>query len=375
MTKVIGFLHKKIMDKIKQMIEDGFCVKRISKILNISEEYIKNIIIENNISLKKEIFSIDLIDHIINLYEQGVSAKQLGFKYSIDKRRVLKWAEKKGILRSKDEAGRFTKFNQNIFDNIDDPSKSYWLGFFYADAYNCDISSTVNVSLKSTDISHLKKLSSFLNLPHDDTIYENDKGYKSCSCKMYSKHMCEKLTQLGCPRAKSFIIKYPDWLDPSFNSHFIRGMFDGDGCITCTNKEWKWSLVSTKECCQRIQDIISNELDFIIKYHDISRTNNNTYELEIHGNKQITKLLTWIYNDSSDDIRLDRKYSRFLQLLEQQKNKADWQPRKKISNEEKELILSEIKKGTKILDISTMFSRHTRTIREIMYQNTRETNI
>ena len=146
-------------NKIKEMIENGFASKRITKILNINNNKINEIVNSEFLCIKKEQFSNDKIDYICDLYKQGVSAKNLGIKYSIDKRRVQKWAQFKGILRSKEEACRFTFFNENYFDDINTNSKAYWLGFFYADAYNCCSTNTVSIalqdSIKNSDYNHL----------------------------------------------------------------------------------------------------------------------------------------------------------------------------------------------------------------------------
>jgi len=124
------------MENIKNMVANGFAAKRIASLLGISEVEVKRIINENHYSLVKEEFTDYKIGKIIDLYQQGVSAKSLGIKYSIDKRRVQKWADQQGTLRDRATSHRFTEFNQNIFDEINSAEKAYWLGFFYADAYN-----------------------------------------------------------------------------------------------------------------------------------------------------------------------------------------------------------------------------------------------
>lgn len=316
---------------IKSMTEEGFAKRRIAHILGLSFEDVKNEIDKNNYAIIKENFNESKIDHICDLYKRGVSAKQLGIKYSIDKRRIQKWAEAKGYLRDLNRSHRIIEFNENLFDTIDSIDKAYWLGFLYADAYNNMKTNTISVALKLEDIVHLEKLAKLFGLSKDKiNIYDSvtkykgkKKYYPTCSIRFYSKNLCTKLASLGCTQAKSFTIQYPQWLDPSFNAHFIRGLFDGDGCITYRKKqnEWKWSLVSTRECCESIQNIILNELNFIVNYHCISKTNNNTFELESSGNEKILTILEWTLKNSSNDNRLNRKYQKYLQLKEQQEKR------------------------------------------------------
>jgi hypothetical protein len=314
-------------EKIKKMIEDGFSNKKIAILLQLSELEVKQITVQNHWVLSRKIFDSDQIPHIVQLYQEGVSAKTLGHKYGIDKRRVQKWVKEKGILRDKSSSHRFTQFNQNIFDEINTPEKAYWLGFFYADAYNSDTCSTFNVVLKGSDYDHLIKLCNFVDLPSDKITTSiatlNKREYSVCGVRMYSKHLCQKMIQLGCPRAKSFIIKYPDWLNSDYNVHFIRGLFDGDGCLTkrVRYKEWKWSLVSTKECLEVISQIINQNVGFKLNFESISKTGNNTYCMECTGNEKINKLCNWLWQNSTVDMRLDRKYQKYLDLCCQQANR------------------------------------------------------
>jgi len=314
-------------EKIRIMVEDGFAIRRIAKLLQISDIEIKDLIKNDDYVIKKEKFKETDIPDIIALYTAGVSAKSLGIKYSIDKRRVLKWAKEKGILRSKNDSHRITFFNQKYFDEINTPGKAYWLGFLYADAYNCKITNTTSVTLSEKDIDHLYKLCNSLELDNSKVIKFNvknkDKIYPSCYVSLYSKHICETLSKQGCPQAKSFILKYPEWLPNDLNSHFIRGYFDGDGCLTFRKKqrEWKWSLVSTKEMCESIRKILIDEIGISTTLSYISQTDNNTYEMQTSGNMKIHSIMNWLYASSTDEIRLSRKYDKYNELELQQRNK------------------------------------------------------
>ena len=89
--------------------------KKIAKKLNKQHKEVQIYIKENNFSLKHEIFTNDKISRVCELYKAGVSAKQLGKKFNIDKRRVQKWVSESGLLRISGEANRFTEFNQHKF--------------------------------------------------------------------------------------------------------------------------------------------------------------------------------------------------------------------------------------------------------------------
>lgn len=337
--------------QIKQMIEDGFSIRHISSSTREEVDVIKHMVNENKWTLKHENFDESKIEYICNLYKTGVSAKQLGKKFSIDKRRIQKWVKERGILRSKSDSHRVTFFDQHYFDVIDTPAKAYWLGFLYADGCNQPNTNTVHITLKADDSSHLEKAALAIEYPPQNikkySSKLGDREYPTAALRLHSKYLCSQLIKLGCPPAKSFIVQYPDWLDTSLNHHFIRGLFDGDGCITfrIKQKEWKWSLVSTKESCEEIQKIILDKLGFIVNYHCISKTGNNTYELETSGNEKILSLMSWLYDGSNDSIRLDRKYQKFIELEEQQASRKIRRNKYNLGNKQMSNIIDGVDSG------------------------------
>lgn len=358
---------KPIEQKIKTLVEQGFSAQKIATKLNLSRESTNSIILKNNFKLKNEVFSEDKIDYIVQLYKEGVSAKKLGFKFKIDKRRVQKWAKENDCLRSLNDSRRTTFFNQEYFDNIDTKEKAYWLGFLYADGYNNKNTSTVSVALKGEDIAHLEKFAIELKLPIDkikkytsSTVSNGiKKKYTACSLRLYSKYLCDVLTNKGCPQAKSFIIKYPDWLDDRFNNHFIRGIFDGDGCLTFRQKqrEWKFSITGTKECCNKINEILNKILNLNCGLYYISKTNNNTYDLMTSGNEKIKKILDWLYEGSDESCRLDRKYDKYLQLCIQQDNRQIGREKYFLDPTLKNNILKDLENGMLVVDVAEKYDK------------------
>lgn len=355
-------------NKVKELVENGFAARRICKILNLQIFEVNKIILDNQYSLLHETFHDDKITLICDLYNQGVSAKTLGIKFSIDKRRIQKWAQELGVLRDKNSSHRFTEINDHVFNNIDSPQKAYWLGFLYADAYNSDTTNTVSISLQISDYDHLVKLSKFLGLPDSKIKYtKTNLGYEYYTVKMYSKHLCNQLTSLGCPRAKSFIITYPEWMPDNLHSHFIRGMFDGDGCLTFreNQKEWKWSLASTEMCCEVIQKIFLQKLEMIVNYHNISKTGNNTCELETSGNEKINKIMSWLYSEAESSIYLERKFEKFQQLIDHQESRTFSRDNYKLTDIQNSKILNMLKLGDKISKIAKDIKVHPRTVSKI----------
>jgi len=114
-------------------------------------------------------------------------------------------------------------FNARYFQKIDKNEKAYFLGFLFADG------SIVNNSLKwtSKDVCMLNKFKKFISSKNVIHYDKKQDEYKLGVCSPRLRQDLEKLNFI--PR-KTFRLKFPK-IKSKFISHFIRGYFDGDGCI------------------------------------------------------------------------------------------------------------------------------------------------
>ena len=228
-------------------------------------------------------------------------------------------------LLYKSKYGKY-KVNQNYFDDIDNEWKAYWLGFLYADGYNITDkkSGTKNINifglcLATIDRGHLQK---FLDsLQSDSNINDyvghlKGKEFYNSKVNICNQHICQKLKEKGCVPNKSLILKFPNnnILPNNLVRHFIRGYFDGDGCIHI-NQETKtisFGLVGTKEFLSEILDIFYNELN-IDKKQICKKKNNNAYNISYSSITDIEKIYKYLYKDCN--IYLERKLNKFNTLL------------------------------------------------------------
>jgi hypothetical protein len=355
--------------KIIEMIEDGFAVKRVAIILNYKEADVKDFVEKNNLSIKKEVFTEAAIPRIKKLYGAGVSAKNLGIKYSIDKRRVQKWAKEDNALRDASTAGRFIEFDQKVFDTIDTEEKYYWFGFMLADCYNYN-NERISISLQSRDLEHMKQFARFMKMSEDRVwVAKNKEGKEYCGLIMNSTYLATQFDKLGCPQAKSFIVKYPNWVEADFHRHFIRGFFDGNGSIKMNKKtkEWRICICSTKELNDKIKEIVEKtlEINVYVNYH--SKTGNNTYTSNISGNEQVFKFCRWLYEPHT--VRLERKYNRYILLLNQQKNRTFFKKTNRenylLTPKQKNQIVEDISNGEDFSTIAEKFKIEESTVETI----------
>lgn len=232
------------------------------------------------------------------------------------------------------------KVNRNYFKQIDSENKAYILGFFYADGYNSgtqasfvqldqdkDILEQINNELDS-DITISKRIQKSNNKIKDTLVIS-------------SKEMCEDLSRLGAITNKSLNLKFPDKIIPEkFMRDFIRGYFDGDGCVWNGKRKKmkvkdaskptgyrerivhnvKFTITGYDKFINSLQDYLVSILNFKktkLNYSKAKNSNNNTKEcvctMEYSGRKQMKKFFDYLYTDAK--IYGKRKYNKFLETL------------------------------------------------------------
>ena len=267
-----------------------------------------------------------LIEIIIDDYQKnGKSILQLSREYDVNYHRIRDWFRKMNVpIIGNDVHSRKYKYNENFFDVIDNEEKAYWLGFIYADGYITKRGNTfqLGISLSREDRNHLEKLIKSLNsnlIIHDytqKTAYKPNTKYSRIIIS--NSHICEQLINKGCVRNKTNVLTFPstDIVPQNLINHFIRGYFDGDGCLTGSKHQkrnvyvYQIKIVGTKEMLEGI----NNYLPINKKLYLRKRRNNqkNNYTLEIGGKKQVELILDYLYNDAT--IYLDRKYKKYLEF-------------------------------------------------------------
>ena len=244
-------------------------------------------------------FNQNDIDKIYELWKEGNTFKQIGLKYNISGKAI------KNLLK-------FNNYNlsnciQDYFNIIDSEEKAYWLGFLCADG--CIELNKMSVDLKILDILHLEKLKISLNAK--STVRTENK-LQRCRFAIRNKYLVKGLIANGCTSKKSLTLKFPDlsvFKDKSLIRHFIRGYFDGDGCLSFIGTKYlipTVSIIGTKEFLDGIIKNTSQEWRF---EHD-KRHHENTFSIVTTNKKEAISFIKWIYEDST--IYLNRKYQRFL---------------------------------------------------------------
>lgn len=112
---------------------------------------------------------------------------------------------------------------------------------------------------------------------------------------------------------KSLIAKFPteDQVPEHLQRHFVRGYFDGDGCIS-TCYQYQLNFMGTLELLKGVQNVLVRELNFSRTKMAQRDLQVNTWTLHYSGRLQMKKFRDWLYADSL--VHLDRKFQKFEKI-------------------------------------------------------------
>lgn len=309
--KRINLSQKQEID-ICKLFDVKISITEISKITNISREVVNRVLREHGkitpFSTKKEdLYKKTLLPEFLN----GKSLTQIAKEYNVCRGTLALRLKQDGyqVINRQNE----TKFDETIFDNIDTEEKAYWLGFIFADGYISTINNgrknkyTFELSLQLSDINHLIKFNKFTK--HNKNNVKTDSF--RCRWSITNKHLWETLNSYGCTPQKSLTLKFPKleiFKDTSLIRHFIRGYFDGDGCISRQIRSktitLNVSVIGTPEFLDGLEINSKFPKNSIHRIKD-HRHSSQTIDLSFKKSEAV-QFLNFLYKDST--IYLDRKY-------------------------------------------------------------------
>lgn len=235
--------------------------------------------------------------------------------------------------------------NEKYFEKIDSQDKAYFLGFLYADGYNFNKgkSKYISIRLQPQDIDVLEKFQKFVESNYKIITIKyyqtRDKKHRECcSLQLNSKQISNDLALLGCGQNKSKTLTFPNKqiLPKKFVSHFIRGLFDGDGSVWEGKKKVmsvkddyhndgrrrnkivhnvKFSFTGTTNIIKKLRYIFVKELGFNEVKINTSKNIDNCVQLEYSGKRQMEKFYNFIYKDAI--VFMDRKKEKFDSIIKE----------------------------------------------------------
>lgn len=260
-------------------------------------------------------------EKLTELYNEMKSGNKIASYLNVDPKTIYVWLKKHSIDTSEtgSQGARKNHLNHDYFQDIDTEGKAYWLGFIMADG--CVYKGTNNtlrlqINLKASDVGHLDKFQQAIGSSYKIQIKKVTVNSEAALLKINSTKMCKDLQNLGVVPRKSLICEMPN-IPNQLMKHFIRGYFDGDGCITTPkNKNTKVTIVGGEKMMKSIKDFLEKENIFISLHSPYK--GKKTFNLETQSKENVTEFLRFLYDDAS--IYLDRKYFLYKNFLKKSKN-------------------------------------------------------
>lgn len=236
------------------------------------------------------------------------TSERYNIKYATLKQNLIKY----GFRKPNRKINKIKiNYNDHYFDNIDTEHKAYFLGFLFADGCVCKTAYKYQMQLcvQLQDDYILYILKDEMRISTKIYKYKNS----SKLCIICTDHLKDVLFNLGLKEDKSRkSLNISNNIPNHLIRHFIRGVFDGDGCITI--KRTGFSVTS----------ICSNSINFLedikkyLNYNNIEnihirpekgKRKNILYILYISRKDNQNQFKNYIYNYSS--IYLKRKFDKF----------------------------------------------------------------
>jgi len=245
---------------------------------------------------------------------------------------LTSWLYKTGRLKKKikyngpDRRVQKTKGNVNIdFFKKWSPEMAYVLGFFAADGgMFVNSGGSRYLQFTSTDHEILEKIRTLLLAKQKISIKKRiSSNLKDCFLlQIGSKEIFNDLKSLGFTPNKELTMRLPRIPDKYF-SHFLRGYFDGDGCISRSyykkkDRKHKSCIVSLifasgsesflKEISRRLANLLSIGKGYL-------RRNGNSIWLR-YGKGEAKIICDFMYySDPATVYFLERKYNKFKEIF------------------------------------------------------------
>ena len=240
-------------------------------------------------------------------YVEDLSWKEIGQRLGFSYSGIQYWMLKYDIQTKKRRGTHGYNHNRDFFKSWS-PEMAWVLGLMFADG-NVTRAGTTSWSctISSMDPSMVEKIRSIIATEAPVRIHKNHSAWLTVG----AGDVGDDLISLGCVPRKSRIMQFPP-VPMVYLSHFVRGLWDGDGTIFKTHISHYQYIRSGYTCGSK--DFIIALRDHILDSTDLNATIVTTkrqykpYHLISYFHHGTISLARWMYENSTPTTRLNRKY-------------------------------------------------------------------
>lgn len=256
------------------------------------------------------------------LHAEGKNAQEIskiiGLKYH---QPVYNYFKKMGwptLSRSEYKHNSIYTVDLDFFKVIDTEEKAYILGFLCADGHIETRNPRISIVLKDDDYKLLENIRDAMHSNHPiKRGIERSNPYKKsenkilyqCFLSLNGKELIEPLVKMGIAGKKTYSLDSTimQYIPEHLVRHFLRGYFDGDGCISW-DKRYSYGNKSVIKVAGNY-DFLQNSFNKYFPTNCSLRLyyrSKQCYEYTIQDKHEVLRFLAYLYNDAK--IYLERKY-------------------------------------------------------------------
>ena len=249
-------------------------------------------------------------------FEQKLSMHKIGEICAVERFHVFRLMRKYGFeSRTRPEAWKHRgtddvyEINEDFFHNWS-KEMAYILGLILTDGNIGTDDDRISITMK--DVELLEKVKKKLESNHPIKYL---KAYGTYQFGFAREKMSDRLHELGITKNKSLIVKFPEVPD-EFLSHFIRGVFDGDGSVFFEPRNKSPLRVSFTSGSKAFMTILEGKLHLhagLSKRNIYERLQKRMSYYIRYSHKDSLKFFDYIYADADESMWLERKHRKFLE--------------------------------------------------------------
>lgn len=255
----------------------------------------------------------------------NLKMKDVYEKYEVNQNAMDYFFAEKGYIKR--STLRKENIKIDIFNPVNTPEAAYILGFYIADG--CLNGNKFVITLNEKDKEILEKIRDYMS-PITKLIYKKETINKQgiVSHPMYSfafacKEIVNCLENLGLGKNKTYLSKSIKNIVPrELMWDFIRGYWDGDGCISSSNviknvKETSYNYINIGfTIISKDPDILNEMNEFFIEEGintHVYPDNKGNYLVGTHSKSEVEKIYNKLY--TSSNLFMERKRTKFNEIM------------------------------------------------------------
>ena len=266
----------------------------------------------------KKVISDQEVEAIYKMYKDGTKVSDIAKDFGVTNSTIYTRLNRRYGPLGKERAVNKRKYtvDESFFEIIDTQEKAYIMGWFYSDGSNSVSPNIAKIDVAEDSVDILIKIREVIGsnariipMKNSANSYAGESAQTLYRLGIYNKRVSKQIAALGICGNVTYTRTWPEWLTEDLEPHFIRGLIDGDGCISISKK--KGFLIGywgTEMMCEGLSKVLKK----IGVEHRHKMDKKGHHYIRITKQAECLKFADYIYKDST--IYLARKFENYKRM-------------------------------------------------------------